>query len=118
MTFVRRIDIWLRASLLGLVVCSSSLVGGAALAAQLNIPDNNAVDPSLYVRRPVDLSLSPRATDPSTADQSTTNLLSTKLDFTDGQIQLFRFRLNKVPFNSTLPAQQIDAGGIKLKWNW
>ena len=114
MTFIRRIDI-LRSSLLGLAV---SLIGGAALAAQLTLPDDNAVDYSLYARRPVDLSLSPQGRQPAAADQPGTYFLGTKLDFTEGQIQLYRFRLNKVPFNSTLPNQQIDAGGIKLKWNW
>lgn len=114
MAFVRRIDI-LRATLLGLAI---SFFGSAALAGQLNLPDNNAVDYSLFARRPIDLSVSRQARQPATVDQSGTFFLGTKLGFTDGQIQLYRFRLNKVPFNSTLPNQQIDAGGIKLKWNW
>ena len=118
MTFIRRIDSTLRASLVGLVVCSASLVGSAALAAQINLPDSNAVDYSTFERRPVDLSLAPQGRQAATSDQPATNFLGTKLNFTDGQIQLFRFRLDKVPFNSTLPQQQIDAGGIKLKWNW
>jgi len=89
---------------------------GAARAAPLNLPASDSVDYSIY-QRPVDLSLSPRARQPAT-DQSGNAFLGTKLDFTDGQLQLFRFRLDKAPINSNLPRQQIDAGGIKLRWNW
>lgn len=114
MTFIRRTDITLRASLLGLAVCAAACV--PADAAQLNLPDSNSVDYSTFSRRPVDLSLSP--TGSATAEQSGANFLGTKLDLTQGQVQLFRFRLDKTPFNTTLPPQQITAGGIKLKWNW
>jgi hypothetical protein len=113
---VRRTKIT-RGSLFGLVFCAAAL-GTPAAAAQLNLPDNNAVDYSTFARRPVDLSLSPQASQTATAGLPASNFLGTKLDFTNGQIQFFRFRLDKVPFNSTLPPQQIDAGGIKLKWTW
>jgi len=46
------------------------------------------------------------------------DFLGTRLDLPNGQVQLFRFRLDKVPTTSTAPQQQIDAGGIRLKWNW
>jgi hypothetical protein len=87
-----------------------------ARAAPLNLPDNNSVDYSIY-QRPIDLSPAPRLQQPAT-EQSGSAFLGTKLDFTDGQLQLFRFRLDKAPINSNLPRQQIDAGGIKLRWNW
>jgi hypothetical protein len=115
MTFVRRTEIT-RGSLFGLVLCAA--VGTPAAAAQLNLPDNNAVDYSIFARRPVDLSLTPNSRQPASAEQPGVSFLGTKLNFTDGQIQLYRFRLDKAPFDSTLPRQQIDAGGIKLKWNW
>jgi hypothetical protein len=65
----------------------------------------------------IDLSSSLRVQQPAT-EQPGSAFLGTKLDFTGGQLQLYRFRLDKAPFNSTLPRQPIDAGGIKLKWNW
>lgn len=92
------------------------IAASPAEAAPLNLPANDSVDYSIY-QRPLDLSLAPRAQQPAT-DQSGNAFLGTKLDFTDGQLQLFRFRLDKAPINSNLPRQQIDAGGIKLKWNW
>src|SRR5437667_12035949 len=93
------------------------IAASPVIAAPLNLPADDVVDYSTY-QRPIDLSLSPRVQQPATPEQPGTAFLGTRLDFTNGQIQLFRFRLDKVPFNSTLPRQQIDAGGIKLKWNW
>jgi hypothetical protein len=117
MTFVRHTYLARRGSLLMLLAGATLLAANPVQAAQLTLPANDVVDYSTY-QRPIDLSLSPRNQQPATAEQSGSGFLGTKLDFTDGQIQLFRFRLDKVPFNSTLPRQQIDAGGIKLKWNW
>jgi hypothetical protein len=116
MTFVRRTEIT-RGSLFGLGLCAAALCTPAG-AAQLNLPDNNAVDYSTFARRPVDLSLEPSSRQSTSTDQPGVSFLGTKLNFTDGQIQLYHFRLDKTPFNTTLPPQQIDAGGVKLKWTW
>lgn len=99
-----------------LLLAAALLAANTAHAAPLSLPANDTVDFSIY-QRSIDLTSLPRAQQPST-EPSGNALLGTKLDFTDGQLQLFRFRLDKAPINSNLPRQQIDAGGIKLKWNW
>jgi hypothetical protein len=117
MTFVRRTDITRRGSLLKFLTAATLVTASPAFAAPLNLAPDNVADYSIS-RRPIDLSLSQRVQQPAPTEQSGAAFLGTKLDFTDGQIQLYRFRLDKTPFNSTLPPQQIDAGGIKLKWTW
>jgi hypothetical protein len=100
-----------------LVMLGAALIAAnSARAAPLNLPASDSVDYSIY-QRPIDLSSSLRVQQPAT-EQPGSAFLGTKLDFTGGQLQLYRFRLDKAPFNSTLPRQPIDAGGIKLKWNW
>jgi hypothetical protein len=60
----------------------------------------------------------PREVGTPKTDLPVADFVGSKLDFADGQLQLFRFRLDKAPFDTTLPRQQISAGGIKLKWTW
>jgi hypothetical protein len=112
MTLVR----YTKTSRLGPLVMLASAAIATAHAEPLRLPANDTIDYSIY-QRPVDLAPSPRAQPPAN-EQTGNALLGTKLDFSGAQLQLYRFRLDKTPFNSTLPNQQIDAGGIKLKWSW
>jgi len=112
MTFVRNTDT--PGPLL--LLAAALLAANPAHAAPLNLPANDTVDYSIY-QRPTDPSLALREQQPST-EQPGSTFLGRKLDFTDGQLQIYRFRIDKTPFNANLPRQQIDAGGIKLKWNW
>jgi hypothetical protein len=41
-----------------------------------------------------------------------------KLGIAQGSAQLFRFRLENAPSNSTELRGQIDGAGIKIKLNW
>jgi hypothetical protein len=116
MMFVRHTDVTRHGLLLLFLGAAALIAANPARAAPLNLPANDSVDYSIY-QRPIDLSASPRVQQPAT-EQPGSAFLGTKLDFTGGQLQLYRFRLDKAPFNSTLPRQPIDAGGIKLKWNW
>ena len=36
----------------------------------------------------------------------------------NGQLQLFRFGTEELPFGSAPPRQHINAGGITMKWIW
>jgi hypothetical protein len=116
MMFVRYATIARHGVFLMLLGSAALITADLAQAAPLNLPANDSIDYSIY-QRPIDLSSSPRVQQPAT-EQTGSAFLGTKLDFTDGQLQLFRFRLDKAPINSNLPHQQIDAGGIRLKWNW
>jgi len=116
MMFVRRTDIARHGLLLLFLAAATLIAANPAGAAPLTLPANDSVDYSIF-QRPSDPTLSSRAQQPAT-DQPGSAFLGTKLDFTDGQLQLYRFKLDKAPLNSNLPGQQIDAGGIKLKWTW
>jgi hypothetical protein len=89
----------------------------SASAAQLKLPSDDSVDYSVLSTQPIRLG-TPHDSDTSKFERPLGDLVGSKLGFADGQLQLFRFRLDKAPFDSTLPRQQIDAGGIKLKWTW
>jgi hypothetical protein len=114
MTNVRRAISTRHAPLL--LFAAALFAANPAHAAPLNLPANDTVDFSIY-QRPSDPSLSLREQQPTT-EQPGSTFLGRKLDFTDGQLQIYRFRIDKTPLNANLPRQQIDAGGIKLKWNW
>ena len=116
MMFVRHTDVTRHRLLLLFLGATALIAANPAQAAPVNLPASDSIDYSIY-QRPIDPSLSSRVQQPTT-EQPGNAFLGTKLDFTGGQLQLFRFRLDKAPFNSTLPRQPIDAGGIKLKWNW
>ena len=116
MMLVRYTDIARHGAAVMLIGAAALIATNLARAEPLHLPANDSIDYSIY-QRPVDLAPSPRAQQPAN-EQPGNALLGTKLDFTGGQLQLYRFRLDKTPFNSTLPNQQIDAGGIKLKWSW
>lgn len=86
-------------------------------AAELKLPSDGSIDYSVLSNQPIRL-WTPREVGTPKTDVPVNDFIGSKLDFADGQIQLFRFRLDKVPFDTTLPRQQISAGGIKLKWTW
>lgn len=86
-------------------------------AEQLKLPNDDSIDYSVLSNQPIRL-WTPHEVGTTTTERPAADFVGSKLDFADGQIQLFRFRLDKVPFDTTLPRQQISAGGIKLKWTW
>lgn len=102
---------------LAAVVACAFFTANFANAAQLKLPSDDNVDYSVLSTQPIHLG-TPQDANTTKAERPLSDLVGNKLGFADGQLQLFRFRLDKAPFESTLPRQQIDAGGIKLKWNW
>jgi len=102
---------------LAAVVATAFVATNSAGAAQLKLPGDDAIDYSVLTARPIQLGTA-QDSGPAKTERPLSDLVGNKLGFADGQLQLFRFRLDKAPFDSTLPRQQIDAGGIKLKWTW
>lgn len=99
------------------VIASACIVTTSVSADQLKLPGDNSVDYSVLSNQPIRL-WTPHEVGTPKAESPAADLVGSKLDFAEGQLQLFRFRLDKVPFDTTLPRQQISAGGIKLKWTW
>jgi hypothetical protein len=99
------------------MTASTCLATASVGAAELKLPSDDTIDYSVLSNQPLRL-WAPHEVGTPKADHPVADFVGSKLDFADGQIQLFRFRLDKVPFDTTLPRQQISAGGIKLKWNW
>ncbi|HEY2885054.1 MAG TPA: hypothetical protein VGJ08_07560 [Rhizomicrobium sp.] len=99
------------------VVASACFATTSVGADQLKLPSGDGIDYSVLSNQPLRLWTPHEVGTPST-EHPAADFTGSKLDFADGQLQLFRFRLDKVPFDTTLPRQQISAGGIKLKWTW
>ena len=90
-----------------------------ASAAPLTLPSDHYLDLSINEPPFNHQSWIPRNSDPGLlAERPLSDFFGTSLELPNGQVQLFRFRLDKVPTTSTVPQQQINAGGIKLKWSW
>lgn len=91
----------------------------AASAAQLTLPSDHTLDLSINEPHSTQQSSLPRNSDLGfLGARPLSDFLGTSLDLPDGQVQIFRFRLDNVPTTSTVPQQRINAGGIRLKWNW
>jgi hypothetical protein len=98
-------------------MASVCVVTNSVSAAELKLPSDDSIDYSVLSNQPIRL-WAPHEVGSPKNDRPVADFTGSKLDFADGQLQLFRFRLDKVPFDTTLPRQQISAGGIKLKWTW
>jgi hypothetical protein len=95
------------------------LAVSTASAAPLTLPSEHNLDLSINEPRFNHQSILPGNSDPGLLGaRPLSDFLGTSLDLPDGQVQNFRFRLDKVPTTATVPQQQIDAGGIRLKWSW
>jgi hypothetical protein len=99
------------------VMASVCIATTSVRADQLKLPSDDSIDYSVLSNQPTRL-WTPHEVGTPKDDRPVADFTGSKLDFADGQLQLFRFRLDKVPFDTTLPRQQISAGGIKLKWTW
>jgi hypothetical protein len=99
------------------MTASVCVVTNSVSAAELKLPSDDSIDYSVLSNQPIRL-WAPHEVGSPKNDRPVADFTGSKLDFADGQLQLFRFRLDKVPFDTTLPRQQISAGGIKLKWTW
>ena len=103
----------------GVVFGGVFLAVTAANAAQLTLPNDHNLDLSINEPHSNQQSWLPRDSNLGfLGARPLSDFLGTQLDLPNGQIQLFRFRLDNIPTTSTVPQQQIDAGGIRLKWNW
>jgi hypothetical protein len=98
-------------------MASACTATNSVSAAELKLPGDDNIDYSVLSNQPLRL-WTPHEVGTAKDDRPVADFTGNKLDFADGQLQLFRFRLDKVPFDTTLPRQQISAGGIKLKWTW
>jgi hypothetical protein len=95
------------------------LAASTASAAQLAFPSDHKLDLSINEPRSNQPSWLPRDSDPGLLGaRSLSDVLGKRFDLPNGQVQLFRFRPDSIPTTSTVPQRQIEAGGIRLKWNW
>ena len=98
-------------------MASACIATSSVRAAELKLPSDDSIDYSVLSNQPIRF-WTPHEVGTAKDDRPVADFTGSKLDFADGQLQLFRFRLDKAPFDTTLPRQQISAGGIKLKWTW
>jgi hypothetical protein len=87
-------------------------------AAILSMPNDYHAAYSAYASQPIEQPWAPQRPEPQLVEHPIGDIIAMKLGIAQGSAQLFRFRLENAPSNSTELRGQIDGAGIKIKLNW
>ena len=96
-------------------ICAAA---SSALGANLSVPSTDNTAYLDYARQSTNQHWVGRPSEPQLSERPIGELIATKLGVAEGSAQLFRYRLENAPSNSTILRGEIDGGGIKLRLTW
>lgn len=96
---------------------TAPLAGSSALAAHLQMPPDAHVSYDAYNTMQMGEPWSTRP-QPTLIERPIGDVLATRLGVAQGSAELFHFRLENAPSQSTMLKGLVDGGGIKLKLSW
>jgi hypothetical protein len=101
-----------------LLFSTALLAAAPARAAGIYIPNDFQAAYSAYSSQPIEQPWAPHRPEAQLVEHPIGDIIAMKLGIAQGSAQLFRFRLENAPSNTTELRGQIDGAGIKLKLNW
>ena len=93
-------------------------VAGTASAAQFVIPEEKPASYSAYESRNIAQPWVGEQPNLRLTERPIGELIAVKLGLANGRAELFSYRLENAPSNSTKLDGVVDGGGVKLKLTW
>ncbi|HEY0300702.1 MAG TPA: hypothetical protein VGC36_05190 [Rhizomicrobium sp.] len=101
-----------------LLALTTALCAGPACAASLRIPDEPPPHAAAYASPAIAEPWVGQRALPVIREKPIGELIATRLGLVEGSAELFRYRVENAPSESTVLNGVIDGGGIRLKLTW